>query len=719
MKKILVVDDNSVSLSLAKSMLSDMYSVYAVLSGEQALRFLEKKDCDLILLDLNMPEMSGYETLREIRGNDQTKDIPIIFLTADSDPETEKKCFEMGAFDFIVKPFQKATLRSRVSRTLELLELQKNLEGQIIEKTKEIARISLKSMMMIANTVDRKDPLAAHHSTNVAWFAVEIAKKLGWSGDDIYNLQNLALIHDIGNIGVPDSIIRKKGPLTESEYETLKHHTDYGKSILQDMTVIRKAAEVAQTHHERYDGKGYPNGLSGEDIPIEARIIAIADAFDSMTSDRSFRKKMDKESILNQFEEGRGTQFDPVMTDIAISLIKDDNLERKEIEADNDSDLAKESSKLLQKVLAEYSKEIRNESAKDPLTGLWNRSYTVDFINDYFSDKRHGGCLFMIDMDNFKSINDTYGHIVGDSVIVKLGETLKSVVREDDIICRIGGDEFIIFFKGNSTRVFASSKAEEIILNLDRHFSIDDDEGTGSVSVSIGIALAPVDGSDFNTLYNRADKALYFVKKNGKHNYHFYSDETEGEAKKKSANIDIAYLRRFLQEQNTKPGVFQVEYESFKKIYRFLVRTQKRTKQPVLILLITIYSPEGEAPDNEILERAFPRLKKAVSSTIRSNDIGTTYSSSQYIALLVDSTPANGYIIAERIRKTFEEGEPIACHLEYDIDEISLEDYDISEDKLKHLDSAAANGDKMQAATLPDAAASRNMLLSKNDSSEA
>ncbi|MCR5418689.1 MAG: diguanylate cyclase, partial [Lachnospiraceae bacterium] len=675
MKKILVVDDNSVSLSLAKSMLSDLYSVYAVLSGEQALQFLEKKECDLILLDLNMPDMSGYETLRAIRDKDTTKDIPIIFLTADSDPETEKKCFEMGAFDFIVKPFQKATLRSRVSRTLELLDLQKNLESQIIEKTKEIARISLKSMMMIANTVDKKDPLASQHSTNVAWFAVEIAKKLGWTGDDLYNLQNLALIHDIGNIGVPDSIIRKKGPLTPGEYETLKHHTDYGKNILQDMTVIKKAAEVAQTHHERYDGKGYPNGLSGDEIPIESRIIAIADAFDSMTSDRSFRKRLDKDTILHQFEEGKGTQFDPVMTDIAISLIKDDKIERKEIEIENESDIARESSKLLQKVLAEYTREVRTEAAKDPLTGLWNRSYTVDYINEYFKDKRHGGCLFMIDMDNFKRINDTYGHIVGDSVIIKLSEALRTVVREDDVICRIGGDEFILFFKGNSSRAFASSKAEEIILTLDKNFSIEEEEGTGNISISIGIALSPADGNDFNTLYNRADKALYYVKKNGKHNYHFYSDENDVTVRKKTSNIDIAYLRRFLRERNANPGVFQVEYESFKKIYRFLLRTQKRTKQPVLILLITIYAndQENETPDNEILDRAFPRLKKAVSSTIRSNDIGTTYSSSQYIALLVDSTPANGYIIAERIRKTFEEGEPIECRLEYDIDEISLD----------------------------------------------
>ena len=281
--------------------------------------------------------------------------------------------------------------------------------------------------------------------------------------------------------------------------------------------------------------------------------------------------------------------------------------------------------------------------------------------------------MFMIDMDNFKSINDTYGHIVGDGVIIKLGEILKTVVREDDVICRIGGDEFVMFFKGNSSRAFASSKAEEIILMLDKDFSVGEANEKRHISISIGIALSPVDGSDFNTLYNRADKALYYVKKNGKHNYHFYSDEASTTATRRSANIDISYLRRFLREQNANPGVYQVEYESFKKIYRFLLRTQKRSNKPVLILLITILTPNGDTPDNEVLERAFPRLKKAVASAIRSNDIGTTYSSSQYIALLVDSSPANGFIVGERIRKNFEEGEEIECRLEYDIDEISLD----------------------------------------------
>ena len=673
MKKILVVDDNSVSLSLAKSMLSDLYSVSAVLSGDQALIFLEKKECDLILLDLNMPDMSGYETFRAIKGNESTRDIPVIFITADSDPETERKCFEMGAFDFIVKPFQKATLRSRVGRTIELLELQRNLEGQIIDKTKEIARISLKSMMMIANTVDKKDPLAADHSSNVAWFAVEIAKKMGWTGDDLYNLQNLALIHDIGNIGVPDSIIRKKGPLTELEYETLKKHTDYGKTILQDMTVIRKAAEVAETHHERYDGKGYPNGLSGDEIPVEARIIAVADAFDSMTSDRAFRKKLNKEEILKQFEEGRGTQFDPGMADIAISLIKEDKIEHEDVEIEYESGVAAEGNRLLRKVLSEYTREIRYEAARDSLTGLWNRTYAIDNVNGHLSDRHHsGGVMFAINLDNFKKFNSVYGHVAGDDLIVRFAEVLRSVMREDDVISRIGGDEFMLFFKDRQERSFAAAKAEEIILETGKINDVAVNEQDVTVSVSIGITLCPLDGGDFETLYNRADKALYFIKRNGKNNYHFYSDEASVARENNGTNVDLVYLKRFLTEQETGSGAYQVEYESFKKIYRFLLRVQKRSHNPIMLLLITILNRDGSAPDTEMLEKAFPRLKKAVSASIRTNDIGTTYSSSQYIVLLVDTNRENGYVIGERVRQIFEENNDINCRLEYDLEEVSL-----------------------------------------------
>lgn len=667
MKSILVVDDNSVCLSLAKSMLSDCYSVFAVLSGEQALKFLEKKTADLILLDINMPEMSGFETLKSIKENPVTKDIPIIFLTSDTDPETERKCFEMGAHDFIVKPFQKATLKSRVSRTIDLINLQSNLETELLEKTKQIARISLKSMMMIANTVDRKDPLASNHSTNVARFSVEIAKKLGWSADEIYNLQNLALVHDIGNIGVPDKIIRKSGSLTYEEFETVKRHTTVGKSILEDMTVIKKAAEIAETHHERYDGKGYPHGLSGDAIPIESRIIAVADAFDSMTTDRSYRKKLSNDELLSEFTKGRGTQFDPTVADIAIDLIKNNELDMDSDIITKEDELAVESSKLLQKVLKEYTKEVRSESQKDALTGLWNRNYVSDFLDEYLTDKRNSGCLLMIDIDGFKAINDSYGHIVGDHVIQNVSETIRSLMRQDDIVCRLGGDEFMVFLKGSSARNFASAKAEEIILALDKsqvagNFS-------NPISVSIGIAIAPFDGSDFASLYSKADKALYHIKKNGKHSYQFYSDETRPIRNSgKSTRIDLEFLHHFIEEQNEPQGAYEVEYENFKKIYRFMVRAEKRTGKPVVIILMTITDEQGESPATDVLDDALIELKKSIMTAIRSGDLTTSYSSSQYLVMLVDSTSANGYLVAERIRKSFYDKINNSLRLTYDVD---------------------------------------------------
>lgn len=669
MYKILLVDDNSVSLSLAKSMLSDLYNVSAVLSGEEALKYLDKKDCDLVLIDINMPNMSGFETLKAMKENPITADIPFIFLTSDSDPETERKCFEMGAYDFIVKPLQKATLRCRVGRTLDLLGMKKDLEAQLLEKTQQIARISLKSMMMIANTVDKKDPLAAEHSTNVAKYSVEIAKKMGWSSEELFNLQNLALVHDIGNIGVADTIIRKKGPLTDTEFDELKRHTTYGRNILQDMTVIRKAAEIAEAHHERYDGSGYPNGLSGEDIPVEARIIAVADAFDSMTSDRSFRKKLDKDEVINELKAGRGTQFDPKMTDIAMELISEDSFGTSDSEPEHDTDMAAESSKLLQKVLQEYTKGVKSEAQKDSLTGVWNRNYTIDFLNDYLTDKRHCGCFFMIDIDGFKTVNDTYGHIAGDNVIIKLADILKGLIRSDDIVCRIGGDEFVIFFRGIASHEFATTKAEEIIISLDKCKLL---PGTDlSLSVSVGIATAPYDGNDFATLYNKADKALYHVKENGKHSYHFFSEMSSSVTNTgKSTLIDLEYLRRFLLSESGKTeGGYQVEYESFKKIYHFLARAQKRTKQPILMILLTITDPDGEPLSSELLSSALASLKEAVATAIRSGDIATNYSSSQYIALLVDSTQSSGYLVAERIRKLFYDSvSDMKVKLTYDLD---------------------------------------------------
>lgn len=323
MKHILIVDDNKTNLVVAKQELSAEYQITPVISGAQALQFLEKKHTDLILLDINMPEMDGREIMRRIRANEAWSKIPIIFLTADASPETEAQCLSDGADDYVSKPFVPLVMKSRISRILELHDLRNDLESKLEEKTKQVELITLNSIMAIAKTIEAKDTYLSGHSDRVSYCCVEIAKRLGWDEEKIRDLNYMALMHDIGKIGVPDAILNKPMPLEDEDYEILKQHTTVGGDILKNIRTIRHLYYGALYHHERYDGKGYPTGLAGEDIPIEARIIAVADSYDAMTSNRAYRDRLPDEVVLQEIVKGRGTQFDPHLTDLFIEMLKE------------------------------------------------------------------------------------------------------------------------------------------------------------------------------------------------------------------------------------------------------------------------------------------------------------------------------------------------------------------------------------------------------------
>lgn len=324
MKHILIVDDNKTNLTLAKQELSKNYQVTPVTSGFQALQFLEKKSTDLILLDISMPEMDGRETMKRIRENKEWAKIPIIFLTADSKPETEFQCLSDGADDFIAKPFVPEVMHSRVSRILELTDLRNDLEDRLMEKTKQVELITLNSIMAIAHTIEAKDLYTSGHSNRVAQCAVSIAKRLGWGEEALKNLNYSALLHDIGKIAVPDVILNKPMALTQEEFTILKKHPVIGGDILQGITTIPNVHLGALYHHERYDGTGYPKGLKGEDIPIEARIIAIADTYDAMTSNRAYRQALPFNVVASELEKGKGTQFDPKLVDVFLEMLRED-----------------------------------------------------------------------------------------------------------------------------------------------------------------------------------------------------------------------------------------------------------------------------------------------------------------------------------------------------------------------------------------------------------
>ncbi|MBQ3161271.1 MAG: diguanylate cyclase [Oscillospiraceae bacterium] len=433
MKKILIVDDNKLNLTVAKNVLRSIYEVTAVTNGADALEAVGNQGFDLILLDINMPEMDGFEVLEKLKSDSASKDIPIIFLTADSDADTETKCFESGALDFIAKPFVPEVMRSRISRILELEDLRKSLAKKLLLKTQEV-------------------------------------------------------------------------------------------------------------------------------------------------------------------------------------------------------------------------EDIQNKSQKDALTGLWNRNYTEKLVDEFFENGENGA-LMMIDMDNFKAINDNYGHIAGDRTLKMFAETLEKYCGKEDVLCRIGGDEFVVFVRSARTKNELSNLAGDILADLCR--KLDECKFETNSSVSIGIAQSPADGKEFKELYNSADKALYYVKQNGKNSFHFYSDKKKAEDSRTSNAVDLNYLREIMGRTDSGHGAYLMDYDNFHHVYNFIRRFVERNNHDVSTLLFTAVSAAGGEPEISEVEAALEILEKAIYNSLRRVDVSTRYSSKQLIVILMNANAENSEMVAQRIIDVF------------------------------------------------------------------
>ncbi|MBR1560429.1 MAG: response regulator [Clostridia bacterium] len=325
---ILVVDDNRTNLQIIRDVLEPHYTLQLAISGEMALKFIARKKPDLILLDLMMPGMNGKECFQEIRRDPDNSRIPVIFLTASQDEDVEVECLNLGASDFITKPIVPEILERRIAKTLELEDLQKNLQGKIIEKTQEIEVLALQAIRAIVQTIEAKDELTQGHSVRVAGYSRAIAAELGFNEKMIGQVYQTALLHDVGKIGIPDSILKKKGRLTPEEYDQIKQHTTIGANILASISTIAYLEDGARYHHERYDGNGYPQRLKGDDIPIIGRIIAVADVYDALVSRRHYKEVMDDASARHELLFGAGTQFDPYLVRIFIKLLDSGAIEK-------------------------------------------------------------------------------------------------------------------------------------------------------------------------------------------------------------------------------------------------------------------------------------------------------------------------------------------------------------------------------------------------------
>ncbi|MCI8300623.1 MAG: response regulator [Lachnospiraceae bacterium] len=331
MDRILVVDDDIMNLKMAEHILKKNYEVILVSSGQEALDFLAQETTDMILLDLHMPELNGLETMERIQAMDQASEIPVIFLTADNERETEIKIFNAGAMDYIQKPFLAEVVLRRIGRLLELFHLQQSLQQEVEKKTGElressqrIQRLSEQIMMSLASVIDAKDTYTRGHSMRVAEYARELARRMGKTPRELDNIYYSGLLHDIGKIGVSNKIINKPGRLTEEEYNVMRAHPEIGAEILGNISELPDISIGAHWHHEHYDGSGYPDRLAGEEIPEVARIIGVADAYDAMASRRSYRDVLPQEVVRKEIEKAKGIQFDPVIAEYMIKMIEED-----------------------------------------------------------------------------------------------------------------------------------------------------------------------------------------------------------------------------------------------------------------------------------------------------------------------------------------------------------------------------------------------------------
>ena len=328
LKKVVVVDDDIINLQVAGKILSSGgIHVTALRSGDALFNYLEKENelPNLILLDVKMPGMSGFDCIRKLHSLETAASkIPVIFLTADESEGAEKEGLSLGAMDFIRKTFVPEVLRLRVNNLIELVTLQNQLYFEVEQKTRENKDLFLQVVSSLAAAIDTKDEYTKGHSSRVAEYARMIAKRSGFSDarqDEIYML---GLLHDVGKIGIPNGLLNKPGTLTDDEFAQIRKHSAMGASILKNIENDPKFEQCAMYHHERYDGTGYPTGIKGTEIPEEARIIAVADAYDAMSSDRSYRSHLTQDEIKNELELGMGTQFDPKFAGIMLAIVEED-----------------------------------------------------------------------------------------------------------------------------------------------------------------------------------------------------------------------------------------------------------------------------------------------------------------------------------------------------------------------------------------------------------
>lgn len=526
-QKILIVDDSEMNRALLVDILEDQYEVVEADNGAEAMALLSKQrmDFSLLLLDIMMPEMDGFEVLSCINKYHWNNTFAIIMISADDSPTNIKRAYDLGAFDYISRPFDSTIVRRRISNTMLLYARQQRLEKIIAEQFYEQEKNNKLMISILSHIVEFRNGESGLHVRNVNTITKYLLKQLVQRTDqyplskaDISLISTASSLYDIGKISISDAILNKPGRLTPEEFEVIKTHSAIGAKMLLELPIeqreaplVKVASEICRWHHERYDGNGYPDGLKGEEIPIAAQVVSLADVYDALISERCYKKAYSHEEALKMILEGQCGVFNPslllCLQEIADTLENELTDNSFEQENKNSQDMRNE---------IDYDRLFSNETYaflsndqrhlqllyRDSLTSVYNRRY----YDERFQGTEDIQAIVMIDADNFKYINDNYGHDVGDIVLKRIAQTILSCVRKTDSVIRYGGDEFVIIFYSIPADVF-EKKLEIIRRSVD--MLVVEDHPEIHISVSVGGAYGM---GKTKELFKMADDMMYQAK---------------------------------------------------------------------------------------------------------------------------------------------------------------------------------------------------------------
>lgn len=335
---ILIVDDQELNISLLERMLqrARFTRVHSTTDPTEVERLMEDIDPDIVLLDMHMPGMDGLQVLEQIRLRSGEDDyLPVLVLTADMSSEIKQKALEVGANDFLIKPFDRTEVLLRIRNLLGTRQLHKQLrqnndtlEARVQERTEELEQAKFEILQLLGRASEYRDDMTGMHTQRVGRLSGMIALRMGLPEDEAEMIGKAAPLHDIGKIGIPDEILLKPGRFEPHEFERMKEHTSIGASILEGsrFSILKLACTIARCHHEKWDGTGYPVGLKETEIPIEARIVALADFYDAITHERPYKKAWSPEDAIAEVLRQRGIHFDPHIVDVFVELFRENRL---------------------------------------------------------------------------------------------------------------------------------------------------------------------------------------------------------------------------------------------------------------------------------------------------------------------------------------------------------------------------------------------------------